>query len=146
MTNKKLTKLATKLGAEYLPQDANSVQKANSKAWIAPVMGDILIQDKVISNGDVYDLLDSDEVKELAKNADALALFTAGWGAPIADCDDDDDDEVAPSQHPQRQRVVLLVVANKHGMVSNLKVGTNDIVVDDNGRGALADALTGLFV
>lgn len=144
MTNKKLTKLATKLGAEYLPQDANSVQRTNSKAWVAPVIGDILIQDKVISNGDVYDLLDSDEVKELAKNADALALFTAGWGAPIADCDNDNG--VAPSQHPQRQRVVLLVVANKHGMVSNLKVGTNDIVVDDNGRGALADALTGLFV
>lgn len=142
MTNKKLTKLATKLGAEYLPQDANSVSPKNSKAWVAPVLGDKLISDKVIANGDVYDLLESDEVRELAQNSDALALFTAGWGAPIADCGD----EVAPSQHPQRQRIVLLVVANKHGMVSNLKVGTNDIVVDGSGRGALADALTGLFV
>ena len=143
MKNNKLTKLATKLGAEYLPQDANSVSPTNSKAWVAPVLGGELISDKLIANGDVYDLLDSDEVRELAQNADALALFTAGWGAPTSD---DDTEGVAPSQHPQRERVVLLVVANKQGMVTNMRKGTDDIIVNDEGRGALADALTGLFV
>ena len=43
MKNNKLTKLATKLGAEYLPQDANSVSPTNSKAWVAPVLGGELI-------------------------------------------------------------------------------------------------------
>lgn len=143
MKNNELTQLATKLGAEYLPQDANSVSPQNSKAWVAPILGDELISDKVIANGDVYDLLESDEVRELAQNADALALFTSGWGAPTSD---DDTEQVAPSKHPQRQRVVLLVVANKHGIVANMRKGTDDIVINEEGRGALADALTDLFV
>ena len=142
-TNKKLAKLATKLGAEYLPQDANSVSPKNSKAWVAPVLGDKLISDKVIADVDVYDLLESDEVRELAQNSDALALFTSGWGAPISN---DDTDEVAPSKHPQRQRVVLLVVANKHGVIATMRKGTDDIIIEEEGRGALADALTELFV
>ena len=100
-------------------------------------------------NGDVYELLDNPLVKTLAKTPSTqfVALLTCGWAAPI-NRDGVDDEEVAPSQHSQRRRVRLVVVASKNSVASVLRFQDDDEnTVTDEGkaRGSLADAVKSLF-
>jgi hypothetical protein len=97
-------------------------------------------------SGDIYDLIMSRDALQVAKASDFIALVTCGWASPR---DNDDDDEIAPSQHPQRRRVRLLVLAGKDGMASCLRFSdTPDEVITDNGTatGSLATALYDLLV
>lgn len=98
-------------------------------------------------HGDVYDLLDSDDSRAVAKVSDYVALVTCGWASPITE-GTDDDEQVAPSQHPQRRRVRLMVFAGKDGWASVMRFSDtpNETITDDgNARGALAEAIMGLF-
>ena len=98
-------------------------------------------------HGDVYDLLDSDDSRAVAKVSDYVALVTCGWASPITESDDPENG-VAPSQHPQRRRVRLMVFAGKDGWASVMRFSdTPDETITDDGtaRGALADAIMGLF-
>ena len=98
-------------------------------------------------SGDVYDLIMSRDALKVAKVSDFIALVTCGWASPRDNSDDDDD--VAPSQHPLRRRVRLLVLAGKDGMASCLRFSdTPDEVITDNGTatGTLATALYDLLV
>lgn len=98
-------------------------------------------------HGDVYDLLDSDDSRAVAKVSDYIALVTCGWASPITE-GTDDDEQVAPSQHPQRRRVRLMVFAGKDGWASVMRFSdTPDETITDDGtaRGALAEAIMGLF-
>jgi hypothetical protein len=100
-------------------------------------------------SGDVYDLIMSRDALQVAKASDFIALVTCGWASPRDNGDNPDDDEIAPSQHPQRRRVRLLVLAGKDGMASCLRFSdTPDEVITDNGTatGALATALYDLLV
>jgi hypothetical protein len=79
----------------------------------------------------------------LAKRSEYVAIVTCGWAAPIRD-NDDDDDAVAPSQHPERRRVRLVVLASRSSVSSVLRFSdTPDEVVTDAGKatGSLADAI-----
>lgn len=99
-------------------------------------------------HGDVYDLLDSDDSRAVAKVSDYIALVTCGWASPITADSDDDDEQVAPSQHPQRRRVRLMVFAGKDGWASVMRFSDtpDETITDDgNARGALAEAIMGLF-
>jgi len=101
-----------------------------------------------LSHGDVYELIESDASLELAKRSDFIAIVTCGWAAPIRANDDDDDDEVAPSQHPQRRRVRLVVLASRSSVSSVLRFSdTPDETVTDEGKatGSLADAILKLM-
>ena len=98
-------------------------------------------------HGDVYDLLDSDDSRAVAKVSDYIALVTCGWASPITE-GTDDDEQVAPSQHPQRRRVRLMVFAGKDGWASVMRFSdTPDETITDDGtaRGALAEAIMSLF-
>jgi len=98
-------------------------------------------------HGDVYDLLDSDDSRAVAKVSDYIALVTCGWASPITE-GTDDDEQVAPSQHPQRRRVRLMVFAGKDGWASVMRFSDtpDETITDDgNARGALAEAIMGLF-
>ena len=98
-------------------------------------------------SGDIYDLIMSRDALQVAKVSDFIALVTCGWASPRDNSDDDDD--VAPSQHPLRRRVRLLVLAGKDGMASCLRFSdTPDEVITDNGTatGTLATALYDLLV
>ena len=100
-------------------------------------------------NGDVYELLDNPLVKTLDQTPSTqfIALLTCVWAAPI-DEGNDDDDQVAPSQHAQRRRVRLVVVASKDSVASVLRFQDDDEnTVTDEGkaRGSLADAVKSLF-
>ena len=98
-------------------------------------------------HGDIYDLLDSDDSRAVAKVSDYIAVLTSGWAAPLP-TSDSDDAEVAPSQHPERRRVRLMVFASKDGCASVMRFSdTPDETITDDGKaqGALADAIMDLF-
>ena len=99
--------------------------------------------------GDVYDLLADDYTLNITKNSEYIAVLTCGWASPIdPEQGESDDDIVAPSQHPQRRRVRLMVLASRNGVASVLRFSDspNETVTDDgNARGSLADAVLKLF-
>jgi hypothetical protein len=93
------------------------------------------------ANGDVYDLLDNDDTLLVAKVSDYIAIVTTGWASPIGDNGEVD---TPPSQHPQRRRVRLMVMASRDQMASVLRFQDEpDEKVTDDGHahGSLADAL-----
>lgn len=97
-------------------------------------------------HSDVYDLLDNDDSKNIARVSDFIVVVTCGWAAPITD--NDDTSEMAPSQHPERRRVRLVVTASRDGMASVLRFQDEpDEKVTDDGdaRGTLAFAVQSLF-
>ena len=102
-----------------------------------------------LESGDVYDLIESKASLELAKRSDFIAIVTCGWAAPLSkDTNDDDDDKVAPSQHPLRRRVRLVVLASRSSVSSVLRFSdTPDETVTDEGKatGSLADAILKLM-
>lgn len=99
-------------------------------------------------HGDVYDLLDNDDSRAVAKVSDYIVLVTCGWAAPLAENDPDGENGVRPSEHPQRRRVRLMVFAGKDGWASVMRFSDtpDETITDDgNARGALADAIMELF-
>jgi hypothetical protein len=102
---------------------------------------------QVAEHGDVYDLLESDIARSTAQFADAITLVTCGWASPIAE-GQSDDEQVAPSQHPERRRVRLVVTATREHTASVLRFSDdwdNPITDEGHARGSLADAVRELF-
>jgi len=102
---------------------------------------------QVAEHGDVYDLLESDIARSTAQFADAITLVTCGWASPI-DNSEDEDNQVAPSQHPERRRVRLVVTATREHTASVLRFSDdwdNPITDEGHARGSLADAVRDLF-
>lgn len=99
-------------------------------------------------HSDIYDLLDSNDSRAVAKVSDYIAVITCGWAAPLPVNDPDGETGVAPSQHPERRRVRLMVFASKDGCASVMRFSdTPDETVTDDGKaiGSLADAIMDLF-
>ena len=94
--------------------------------------------------GDVYELLEEMETKELLATDVAVGVETTGWASPIAQ-GDNEDEQVPPSQHPDRRRVRLVTMVTRKFEVASAMgfADTPDEVITDAGtaRGALADAL-----
>ena len=92
------------------------------------------------SNRDVYDLLEGDDVAQVLDTHSYLGIITCGWAASIHK----DQETKRPSEHPDRRRVRLMLVANKSEVFSVLRFEDNpDEVITDDGKatGSLADAL-----
>lgn len=75
----------------------------------------------------------------------AIGLVTTGWAAPL-----NEDGEIAgaPSEHPERRRVVLSIIRTKTDRLGrvdfpNARDGEESVVYDDDApsKGSLADAL-----
>lgn len=97
------------------------------------------------SHGDIYDLLESGKARKLAQVSDYVAVLTTGWAAPLPKKNDED---VAPSQHPERRRIRLLVVSSQNGVASVIRFEDNPTeIISDNGKaqGALAEAVKNLY-
>jgi len=95
----------------------------------------------VSSNRDVYDLLEGDDVAQVLDTHSYLGVITCGWAAPITKNKEPDE---APSKHPDRRRVRLMLVANRSEVFSVLRFEDKpDEVITDDGKatGSLADAL-----
>jgi hypothetical protein len=94
------------------------------------------------ASGDVYELLDTTMVADALQAYGYAAVITCGWAAPLAD--DDENTEVAPSKHPKRRRVRLVLVTDGISITSVLRFSdTQDETMTDEGQavGSLADAL-----
>ena len=94
--------------------------------------------------GDVYEGLDIiGEQHTLTSEETAVVCQTCGWASPIEG--EPTEDDVPPSQHPQKRRVRLTVLATRSNqMVSSIVFAdTPDESIYDFGsaRGSLADAL-----
>jgi hypothetical protein len=120
-----------------------------SFAKIAPLLFDdfgnpVVVEADAEYGADVYDLIEAVESK---KKYNHYAVFTCGWAAPI-NKDQDDDDQVAPSQHPERRRVQLVLVTSRDGkQASALRFDKETELVTDEGnaRGSLAEAFADIF-
>lgn len=94
-------------------------------------------------HSDIYDLLDGTDVADLLTVYSHIAVATTGWASPMTD--DEVANDIPPSQHKDRRRVRLIVVADKESMVSALRFSDNaEEVITDEGKaiGSLADAIT----
>ena len=148
-TNKGDNQMSTALEiAEYVDNmDMFGIESTEIKtAGLYSVRGENTML--VAEHGDVYEMLDSVEAQAVAMLSDAVVVRTSGWAAPITDADDPEAG-VAPSQHSQRRRVRLLVVAKAGETASVLRFTddcANPIFDEGQATGSLADAVQSLFV
>lgn len=139
MTNiQEITRL---VGETYLPIHAPADGGMNSTFSVVSPEG---VFTETISGGDIYDIIWSDQAREMASKADYVAIVTHGWASPR---NGSDDDEIAPSQHPERRRVSIACVASRDASVHSAMrmAGEEEIIYENSGVGALADALNELF-
>jgi len=101
-----------------------------------------IVSQPLDASGDVYELLDTTMVADAIQAYGYAAVITCGWAAPLAE--DDESNEVAPSKHPKRRRVRLVIVTDGISIASVLRFSdTQDETMTDEGKatGSLADAL-----
>lgn len=107
--------------------------------------GDDLQLSFVLENGDIYSLLEVPE-SACARLFDAAALVTCGWAAPIAS--NEAEPSEAPSEHPERRRVRLVIVVGDAGVASVLRFRDDPetpILDAGEARGPLAEAVAGYW-
>lgn len=145
-TYQTLVEVATKVATDNFTKEIP--QKENSFAKVAPLLFDdfgnpVVVEADAEYGADVYDLLDSIESKA---RYNYYAVFTCGWASPRDNSDDDN--EIAPSQHPERRRVQLVLVTSRDGnQASALRFDNESKLVTDDGcaRGSLAEAFADIF-
>ena len=91
------------------------------------------------TNRDIYDLLEGNGVANILKTHSFVGLITTGWASAIRD----EQEPIRPSEDPNKQRVRLVIVANKEGVCSVIRFKNgNEVVVDEgSATGSLNDAL-----
>lgn len=106
--------------------------------------------DVIRENSDIYDLFSKVQANEIIMSKlgqyDLISVSTGGWAAPV---NDNKDDEIAPSQHPQRKRVLVSIMGYTVNQVSSI-ISFDDEdaekVYDYNkGQGALREAFDELL-
>ncbi len=101
----------------------------------------------VYDNSDSYVGMDIYEVLETVKPSESVnfyAVRTSGWAAPT-----DGLDGTAPSKHPERKRVNLMIVVGRDGsQASAIRMEGNDELVLDDGTatGSLQEAIARIFI
>ncbi len=103
------------------------------------------INAEVASNEDIYDLLADSRNAKKVQGYDSVGLVTCGWAAPLPVDYNGESELGAPSQHPEKRRVRLMVCASLSGeMASVLRFyddQDNPISDDGGATGDLANAL-----
>lgn len=120
------------------------LQRARLYGINVPQDGEMMLS-FVLEHSDIYTLLDTPE-SACARMFDAAALVTCGWAAPIPA--DASETASAPSEHPERRRVRLVVVVGDMGVASVLRFEDDaDTPILDAGeaRGPLAEAVNGFW-
>lgn len=112
----------------------------SASVWVETSNKEII---QVVNHGDIYELLADPKTVKAITNYDFFTVVTCGWAAPLQS-ENPNPEEVAPSQHPERRRIRLVVGANSTGVASVLRFqdNPNEIVTDEgNARGSLSDAV-----
>lgn len=97
---------------------------------------------EVASHPDIYSLLyDTDPDLLTSEGVEFVLVVTTGWAAPL---NKDGEAVGAPSRHPERRRVRLMVCASRDSVASVLRFADDpeNIVVDEGAAtGSLNDAV-----
>lgn len=102
--------------------------------------------EQISSNKDIYHMLDEEntELIDQVKNYDLITIQTCGWAAAI-DYENEENNEIPPSEHPDKQRVCLLVTANTNSQIgSSILFQSNPYNPEfdwGNAQGQLNDAI-----
>lgn len=118
----------------------NPYNLPNSVLYGLTMSGETIEIDHISEHEDVYQLLSTDSSKIMEKYK-YVGVVTTGWASPL---NDDGEAEGAPSQHPERRRVRLMVIANRENVVSVLRFEDepNEPIFDEgNATGSLANAI-----
>lgn len=107
--------------------------------------GKELVFDCIDSSGDIYELLHNPANKIGASLFDVVAVVTCGWAAPLGPTGEVS--EILPSDHPDRVRVRLTLIAGDDGICSTMRFANtpDDLDINGSGRGPLADALAAFW-
>ncbi len=130
---------------ESLGESESAFDLAKARLYGINFRGDELQLSFVLEHGDIYQLLEVPE-SACARMFDAAALVTCGWAAPIAEGSGEPDG--APSAHPQRRRVRLVIVVGDAGVASVLRFADDaesPILDAGEAKGPLADAVAGYW-
>ena len=130
---------------ESVGDAADPFDLTRARLYGVNVRGEELQLSFVLEHGDIYQLLDTPE-SACARMFDAAALVTCGWAAPIAE--GESEPSGAPSEHPERRRVRLVVVVGDAGVASVLRFrddAENPILDGGEARGPLAEAVAGFW-
>lgn len=102
--------------------------------------------EQISSNKDIYHMLDEEntELIDQVKNYDLITIQTCGWAAAI-DYENEENNEIPPSEHPDKQRVCLLVTANTNSQIGSSILFQNNPYNPEfdwgNAKGQLNDAI-----
>ena len=130
---------------ESLGGDEFAFDLSKARLYGINFRGDDLQLSFVLEHGDIYQLLEVPE-SACARMFDAAAMVTCGWAAPIAEGHDEPD--AAPSRHPERRRVRLVIVVGDSGVASVLRFrddAETPILDAGEARGPLAEAVAGFW-
>jgi hypothetical protein len=115
-----------------------------SQAYVFSIKGDEFRM--LGSGGDIYDLI-SEQISTSAAtvgDGDVFGCFTRGWAAPTTGRNVEN--EPAPSEHPDRKRVLLVaIVTDLMEMASAMRMNGEEVITTTEGAGSLADALKETF-
>ena len=136
-------KLLEKIARQLVKTADMEARSASVLAVVGATPGSRRTHTEIVAAPDIYEALNEAAAKTPA-DANALAIITCGWAAPTDD-DDGTSVEVAPSLHPKRQRVCLVVTTHLDTgeTVSALRFANKRGTVIDYGQasGTLADAV-----
>lgn len=92
----------------------------------------------IAKNRDVYELLDG-MTYNLSRYS-AIAIHTTGWASPL---NEHGDVEGAPSEHPDRRRVAVIVVHSDEGQGSAVAFADSEEIMTDEGeaQGSLSESI-----
>ena len=131
--------MESKLNSRF-KKEPNPYTLKYSSVWVlTPTLG----LKRVAKGRDVYELLEDRKTLTAIGDAKSFTIVTCGWAAPLPE-NDTDDDGLAPSQHPERRRIRLVISADESGVASVLRFQDkpNETTIDEGqARGSLADAI-----
>lgn len=124
--------------------------ESEAKAYGLTYINGKLVAKLVGSHGDIYTLIENIDNDKIISNTnfDYFCMITHGWAAPL---NSDGEVDGAPSSHPNRRRVRLVVtvdINDNHSVGSTVQFSDDpeDLVFDHgNATGSLADAISSLF-
>lgn len=145
MSVNKTFKKVDKMVADTLPKSDTMMALGKAALYGINTVTGINVN-KIMENGDIYEMLQEPSTDILVSAYDAFGVLTSGWAAPLPK--NEEESEVAPSQHAERVRVRLFVYCDSAGKVhSSIRFGDGrETMYDENqASGSLRDAMVELY-
>jgi hypothetical protein len=144
-----INKGKNKMKQQQLQQIFNTLEvdrsEFSAKAYGLTYVNNELLANLILEDSDVYELIEElrTDRKEELTGLDFLSIITWGWAAPL---NSNGEVEGAPSKHPDKRRVRLIISldinSKESASVLQFQDSKDDLVFDyGSATGSLADAL-----